>query len=116
VLPCVFEVLSAETEEGGTFDDFVDPDIWADAGFQLSADAPDVLTQYINSLGSQKLVAKNIIALSYYAVAVFAYLGNRLYNSDMHLTVAKINIPSTGFATKPPQCTGLEPLTIDSVS
>ena len=61
MLPCVFEVLGAAAEEGGTFDNFVDPDIWTDAGFQLSADAPDVVAQYIDSLGSQKLVAKNML-------------------------------------------------------
>lgn len=117
VLSCVFGLVSADTKESGTFDLFVDPDTWADSGFQLSTDAPEVLSQYIDSLGSKQLVAKSLAWLSIYAIGLLVTLNNRLNEGDtkLHL-VGKINLPSTGFATKPPKCTGGELLTINSVS
>jgi len=116
-LSCVFELVSADTKEGGIFDHFVDPETWANSGFQLSTDAPEVLSQYIDSLGSKQLVAKSLAWLSIYTIGLLIALNNRLYEGDtkLHL-VGKINLPGTGFATKPPKCTGGEPLTIESVS
>jgi len=117
VLSCVFELVSADTKEGGIFDLFVEPDTWANSGFELSTDAPEVLSQYIDSLGSKQLVAKSLAWLSIYAIGLLVALNNRLNAGDTMLhVVGKINLPSTGFATTPPKCTGNEPLTINSVS
>ncbi|KAH9205881.1 hypothetical protein DL95DRAFT_470172 [Leptodontidium sp. 2 PMI_412] len=116
VLSCVFRYTKIDVEDGGVFDTYVAANKWLDAGFTLAQEAPAVLVKYI-SLISKEEAAKSIVWLAIFSVAVTIRENIVLSGQDQSLSVAKINIPATGFATKPKDegCDGSEPVTIDSL-
>lgn len=116
-MSCVFRYTKIDVEDGGVFDTYVAANKWLDAGFTLAQEAPAVLVKYI-SLISKEEAAKSIVWLAIFSVAVTIRENIVLSGQDQSLSVAKINIPATGFATKPKDegCDGSEPVTINSVS
>ena len=122
VLSCVFPYTKLDAQAGGTIDTFVAAQKWLDVGFGLSQEAPAVLLKYVSALSREETM-KSILWLAIFTVAVDELLIQVSKGQKLSLApVAKVNIPATGFATKPnddePEktCKGDEPVTKDSVS
>ena len=118
VLECLFQYAKTDATQGGTIDAFVQVSKWADVGFEVAQDAAAVLVNYIGSL-SKAEAAKTIVWMALISIAI-----ETIYNEinsgqkEVLVSVGKVSIPASGFATKPPDqgCKGDEELTKDSVS
>lgn len=121
VLSCVFPYTKLDAQAGGTIDTFVAPSKWLDVGFRLSPEAPAVLVKLVSALSTEETM-KYILCLAIFTVALDAALIQVSKGQKVSLApVVKVNMPATGFATKPKDdepetCKGDEPVTKDSVS
>jgi hypothetical protein len=118
-LSCVLNYATNDVASGGLIDEFVaDPNVWLETAMELSADAPAYLAAAFASLSAAEQ-QKLILWLALFSIIQAAKESQVLSGISGALSaVGKINIPSTGLASPDPEksCTGMEPLTMDSVS
>ncbi|KAH7390395.1 hypothetical protein BKA64DRAFT_757734 [Cadophora sp. MPI-SDFR-AT-0126] len=117
VLECLLQHAKVDATEGGTFDTFVQVQKWADVGFGVAQDAAAVLVNYVASL-SKAEAAKTIVWMALVSIAIeTTYNEVNNWQKEVLVSVGKVNIPASGFATKPPKdegCKGDEPITKES--
>lgn len=117
MLSCAFQYAKIAAEDGGTFDAYISVQQWLGTSLKLASNAPAVLSNYIALLGAAE-AKKTIIWLAAFSITINALENQAISGHSSALSaIGKINIPSTGFATKPEdkKCTGAEPVNEDSV-
>ncbi|RFU26541.1 hypothetical protein B7463_g9800, partial [Scytalidium lignicola] len=116
VLTCAFQHSSVDTEAGGTFDSFIAVEEWQNVGITVAQTAPAVLTEYLTTLSADE-ATKAIFSLAMFSVVLDSIENSIISGSTASLSPeAKMNMPTSGFATNPPPkgCTGNEPIASDS--
>ncbi|CZT12957.1 uncharacterized protein RAG0_16592 [Rhynchosporium agropyri] len=100
-LSCVFEYTKIDIKSGGTFDAYIMANKWLEAGVSLAQDAAPALVKFISVLGKEE-AAKGIVWLAFYTILLDMGLNALIAGGDQSLpVVAKVNIPASGFASKP---------------
>lgn len=116
----MLKAASGDAKAAGLIDFWVVSNTWISTGLKIAADSPAVIVDYFKTIATVEEAQKTILWLAASAVILNILLGNQLgQGNPLNAgTIAKLNIPGTGLGSPDPEkgCTGMEPLTMESVS